>query len=590
MMNKKLLLIMFGVFLAVFLTGIASAVCCEKTDAGAWCQDVIDEANCDDGFRTEPTACLSTTYCSEGTCVNRHTGECLPSPQSTCDPTMGGYWYDKDSDEVDECQLGCCLVGDGAALVSRVRCDKMASDYNLEVHDFREDVQESFECSMMASPEAKGACVTSIERRRDCDMTTRQECQDATGEFHEGFLCTAPELGTICAMTRQTTCAEGEIEVYFKDSCGNNANIYDASLVDDTNYWTYIKDPSDSDETCGVGYSNANSKTCGNCNYIFGSICGAYRLGVDVKPDHGDFVCRDLKCKSGNLAEKFKQDYERWPEHGEAWCSYSTGKPYDDFGNFEDAKPGQLSSRLYCYNGEVQGNLCDNFRNTLCMKNTTTGAAACVPNRWQTCFGQNNTDDCENEDKRDCKVVNNPNYKVSLRRDSETGYEELYFGDSDTGKKIRAFCVPKYPPALNFWDPQADIPVTELEENVDTQEKLCNLANTFCPAMYTKEVAKENWDAWEPKSGELIDGEWYDLDVYGDLYDDGTRSYCFKGKDNVGKSLPEKMPVKENWIKGAQNYCLPIGDCGVKSNYWGYEGYNKWKHLFTGDYKESSLP
>ena len=33
-------------------------------------------------------------------------------------------------------------------------------------------------------------------------------------EFHEGFLCSAQELGTNCAMTEKTTCVEGEDEVF----------------------------------------------------------------------------------------------------------------------------------------------------------------------------------------------------------------------------------------------------------------------------------------------------------------------------------------------------------------------------------------
>ena len=41
-------------------------------------------------------------------------------------------------------------------------------------------------------------------------------------------------------MTKETTCIEGKDEVYFKDSCGNIANIYDSSKINDKGYWNKV--------------------------------------------------------------------------------------------------------------------------------------------------------------------------------------------------------------------------------------------------------------------------------------------------------------------------------------------------------------
>ncbi len=53
-MNKKLIF-GFGMFLLIGIGLICAQinVCCEKTDAGAWCQNSLEE-NCDDSFRKTP--------------------------------------------------------------------------------------------------------------------------------------------------------------------------------------------------------------------------------------------------------------------------------------------------------------------------------------------------------------------------------------------------------------------------------------------------------------------------------------------------------------------------------------------------------
>ena len=66
MVNKKIFI--FGmIFLASFLfANFISAqdvsYCCERTVAGAWCQDT-EESKCDSAYRKTPSSCESTSYC-----------------------------------------------------------------------------------------------------------------------------------------------------------------------------------------------------------------------------------------------------------------------------------------------------------------------------------------------------------------------------------------------------------------------------------------------------------------------------------------------------------------------------------------------
>lgn len=576
--NEKSGLILIGilfVFLFVFSNVSAqedtgTSYCAEKTVDGFSCLNVPSQDLCDSDFECDRTSCESTTYCSTGTCVNNNEGTCVESPSTTCDSSLGGFWYDKPKDEINECKIGCCLLGDQAALVERVRCDTLSSDYNQE-SEFLPNIQDEYECLAMANPKAKGACVFEAEQGRNCQITSRKQCQESAGEFHEGFLCTAPELGTICSMTERTTCVEGKNEVYFVDSCGNNVNVYDASKVDDIEYWTEIKDPSDPDETCGVGSSNANSAECGNCDYLLGSTCGAYRPGEDTKSGYGDYVCRDLTCTTGKFAEDFKDKRGKYPEHGESWCSEPTE-------NFENALPGQLSYRLSCYDGEVQYELCDSFRNELCAENEETDSAACVSNQWQDCYLQNSTKDCLS-DVRDCKVVNTP-------RIDEEG-NKILIKDSDSGEMIKASCVPKYPPAF--------------DSSAGNSSNTCYIGSGTCQVIYVK-TAFSKWLAADPEGfnscieergcGSLFKKQIrFDKLIAGSCETECAQdnpSECLVSGDAGG--LSNELDLKEKWALEQQQLCTAIGDCGIKANYLDEPGYNSWKDLFIGNYTKSSLP
>ena len=341
------------VFVLVFMLGTVntqeSSYCCEKTIDGAFCQSA-SLSQCDSSFRSVQTSCEATAYCKLGTCVNSQEGLCFDNtPQSVCEKEEG-VWYDQSSDELPQCQLGCCLAGDQAAYVTQTRCKTISSLYGLETN-FRGDIQNEFECIASATSDVKGACVFEREYEKTCQLLTKRECQamqaSVDTEFHEGYLCSADALATNCGPRGGTSCSEDK--VYFLDTCGNLANIYDNSKKNNPDYWTYIKG---AEESCGYDQSNAGSRDCGNCDYYAGSVCKANRDTKGNAALYGDYVCADLSC-----------DYKgETKEHGEVWCGTNTKK------GLIFNLPGSEYFRLLCYNGDVTVEPCDPWRATVCVQ------------------------------------------------------------------------------------------------------------------------------------------------------------------------------------------------------------------------------
>ncbi len=572
--NKKemRIIFLFGIFVLIIISLSVSLdaqqeslYCAEKTISGAYCQMVsLNQVNTN--FKSQPTSCERTTYCSTGTCVNTATGSCISGPQATCNSSLGGYFYNEPKEDVSQCKIGCCLLGDEAAINERTRCDVLGKDYNVEAV-FRQDITDENVCLSMAGADEKGACVFETNRGRECKHETRGECQKSGGEFSEGFLCTNPALGTICAKTKQTSCVDGKNEVYFIDSCRNNANVYDASKINDVLYWSYFAGYQGVEASSGDKRGNINSKTNGMCDYIQGSTCARYDRTIDGsanKPTYGDFICRDLSCKSNALTQNIKR------QHGESWCS-------EPLTNFENSNPGQLSYLLYCYNGEVGYELCSPFRNQLCSQNATSKSASCIPNKWQDCALQTSVEDCESID-RDCKVVYG------------AGFYQEYGGDNlikdRDGNMIKASCVPKYTPASKFWEINGTIQNLIYEETGNPLS-LCNTASYICKIHYTQQIAYiSDFRADLP-----------DKDCVDACKNNGNpESYCNTActpecfAENLG-SANDNVRIRDYWAESAQNLCVSVGDCGVSANYLNKDGKNRWRDLFIGDkIKWDTLP
>ena len=362
-MNKLITLIILGICLAG-LVGAQASYCCERTVDGAWCQNA-DEASCDAQYRSVPTSCEATSYCRLGCCYDSQEGTCMENtPERVCNDN-NGVWEDNAECDIPQCSLGCCLIGDQASFVTQTRCKRLALLYGLEI-DFRTNIGNEIQCIASATSDVKGACVFEKEFEKTCLFMAKRECQEIEdASFYVDSLCSDEALGTNCGPTEQTKCVEGRDEVFFIDSCGNLANIYDSSKIKDKEYWSKIYGKA---ESCNSGSSNADSSGCGNCDYYLGSTCKNFKRSEDkVRPNYGDNICRDLSC------EYEGQKYE----HGETWCADAPG--------IKDNLPGSRYFRLVCYNGDVTVELCADFRQEVCIESEVGGfrTAGCRVNKWQ---------------------------------------------------------------------------------------------------------------------------------------------------------------------------------------------------------------
>jgi hypothetical protein len=534
---------LFGIILlsSLISAAIGTSFCCENTLSQGWCQNIL-EANVatqcitSDGsstpFLVTPTGCDSTFNCKKGTCLNNEEGICIENtPKRVCE-NDGGYWKEGTADTIPQCQLGCCLIGNQAAFVTKVRCNVLSSLYGLNI-DFREDITSETTCIQSAKPDVKGACVYEGDFLKNCQMLTKKECETLkTGgqydnvQFNEEYLCTASALNTECNPTSKTTCIDGKDEVYFLDSCGNIANIYDITKdpeelgVDNAKndpYWTKIVPKS---ESCDETTAGTSDGACGNCNYYFGSTCR------DVK---GDNVCVDLNCNEDVNDDGVKETMR----HGESWCANSENYAIDNLGvkkidvssgeistTIVDAEsyktfntPGSRYFRMLCYNGEVMVEPCADYRQEICIEAETElsggevfKSARCRTNRWDDCVTQTNQEDCENQAMRDCYWL---------------------FG---SGQNTKISCVPMFAPGFKFWSEE------------DNGEDTCNLADDSCSSTQKKKI-------------------WNVLFRSGDVGMTGDQ--CYNSKNDGSTE------IRQEWLDNRRLAAGFLGDCmgGGKANY-----------------------
>ncbi len=575
-------------------------VCCEKTNSGLFCQDVLEEECSASGFAL-PTACESTAPCDPGYCYDEEEGTCLDNvPQMVCNKE-GGFWS---PEKPVSCDLGCCILGDQASFVTGIRCKRLSAFYGLEMN-YNQEIQNEALCILAARSDERGACVYIGEfGESTCKMTTRSQCTEGMGsgttsqsttsfenlpveetgqgeetpqqsptdgctiindnvKFCPGFLCSAPELDTNCGKSQETTCVEGKEEVYFVDSCGNPANIYDAQKIRDDNYWTYLIDKS---EACRPRDGNINSQTCGNCNYLLGSYCAPTGAGT-TRPTYGTNICIDLNCRASEMTGGIAR------LHGESWCGFDTNRDFtfqetnqndlsgllqgalrDIRGNLPinnnfrggDVPVGSKFYRYLCSHGEVIVEPCADFRQEECIENNVAGysEAACRVNRWQDCTAIFTKLDCENTDQRDCVWLDGIEYVLigGLGNGSAIDKSSLQAAKGElakirSGERELGACVPKTPPGLKFWG-------TEEGDNTEAVG-ICAQANALCPVTYEKGLTGGDWECVE--NCECLD--------------------------------------ETNQLKRVQ-LCMAMGDCGPKVNIAGAAGRTSGYRIFEEELKK----
>jgi len=578
-MKKKIIMsmVLLALLLLVSFISAEANYCCEKTTNGAWCQNAPLE-QCDSGYKNSPTSCESTSYCKPGCCFDSKEGLCMEStPQRVCE-SANSTWADNRECNIIQCQLGCCVLADQGAFVTLTRCKQLSGFFGLKT-DFRKTITSELQCIATASSADKGACVTDNGvGGKTCKFTTRDKCSGAgltlnnetanitSGAFEPGFykdiLCTAPELGTDCGKSTKTTLVDGKDEVYFTDTCGNLANIYDANKFDDTKYWRNVYKKS---ESCGAGSSNAGSKTCGNCDYYLGSI-GKPASGILGRPTYGDYICVDLSCNNGK-------------KHGESWCVTDSpiGEGLDTVGS--------RYFKAVCLNNEILVEPCADYRNEICIEGQfgSFTEAACRVNRWQDCTQQLEARDCENRDVRECMWVGGVYFSTT------TGQIEKSTNDSNNdGNPIdptpSGLCLPNYPPGFNFWGnqqttatPSTSAPSTGTNGSTPSFGASSTTGTATTPSFGTGYVNPSSTGTssstmcsigttsvtikWEKKEKPLAfwedDGDW-----------ECTEKCQYADRTTVpGNEDPAKFINPQAFASEMNSICYKLGDCGGYVNF-----------------------
>ncbi len=414
--------------------------CCKETISGAICQDMllVDKNVC----KTDliGTGCGVVSECQRGCCYDSDSGICsLNSPRENC-ISNDGKWDASTTCEIPECQIGCCIMGDGASMMTTRECSRVSGELKLEKNFKPLDSRGS--CDSYAELTDEGACLSQSDdfsKQKNCIFTTKANCNGENQEFKKGYLCTSKELGTNCALTEKTTCFNDK--VYFIDSCENRANIYDSFKGKNQTYWEKVVLPSNS--------CSGPADFCGNCQYNEGSICAKYIFGTSlVKPQMGNNVCKNLNCVNGR-------------KHGESWCVSDSTFPDESISN-------SVGSRSYvatCFEGEIRLDGCADFNQEICIENkdssTKKSEAMCIINDWRSCIYANDADSYSKVESKcsslpQCIMFNDieGNEKYANLPGFKEIDNELQGRAGDVGKgmnEIMTYCVPRFTPGYQFW-------------------------------------------------------------------------------------------------------------------------------------------
>ncbi len=427
-------------FFTIKQIGIVSAQenvdynCCLKTNNGAICQNIVsgfDSSKPESCENPLPTSCKETSVCKLGTCIYDKGLSCSAnSPMQECED-KNGLWKPQNINEIPECEKGVCVLGSNLEYTTEKQCELLSQSKGLKA-DFRAGLTE-FDFPEIFKNLPKGACTL---QKGNCRFVTAIECDSMSGKFYEDYLCSNPNLATNCTPTNQTTCVNDK--VYFTDTCGNPANVYDSSKVnqgENPNYWAVVSKPS-----CTLDFNNPDSvKSCGDCNVFLGSQCSK-----NSNANYGNYACKDLSCvdEKGNARK-----------NGEKWCMYDSyiGDGKDTVGSEQ-----WLSS---CNNGEVKVDMCAGTRGQVCSQSSikegevSFSTASCVVNEALRCLNYNQGgEDCNKNPQCQTKNI-----------------------DVDKGFKF-SVCTPKYPRGF------------DLKKQSDTSEGLCSIANNECNVVYQKQL------------------------------------------------------------------------------------------------------
>lgn len=521
--------------------------CLENLD-GTFCQEYPwNECNdnCNSDCFMGPIGDYSD--CQLGLCYDNQYGDCLENtPRAECE-NWGGAWYEDDNPTGQIlCAQNCCLgnavevegewQGDSAQYITSGECDYYSSTTGIPTEWVL--VEGEIQCLAMANSQAQGACLLEEVAgeynedgviKRNCMFTTTSECLSLGGDMSESLLCTNEDLNTICEKTEQTECEPGGDKVYYTDSCGNFANVYDSTQFGVSDYWSRAFNY---EELCELGSQAnpfSNQATCGTCNYLLGSKCGTPIDGVDDSPVYGNHVCRDLGCEDEWGDER---------DHGESWCAFDSriGVVNDGQTNNERSVdlPGSRHYRRVCFEGEVRTEPCADSRQEVCLENRDEqidfSSAACRINLWQTCFFANTDEDeleaCE--ENTDCTLK-----KISIGEDYQFDV-----------------CTPKYPPGFDFHPGDDGEGSTALCSLAGGNEEPFKCKRVEVKKLFSGWSCKRNCDCTSVKFTESMNNLCISLGDCGG-------NVNLAGEYDKGYSIKRAGNVRASYIESLRDYTSP---------------------------------
>ena len=426
--------------------------CCEKTKSGEYCQTAAQD-QCEAGSNFAPTSCEQTSYCKSGCCAGIG-GYCYNNyPKALCEKQYGGSYSADPSCNVQECNVGCCVIGTQASILTKGRCLNETSRFpDLEL-DFRADVQDESSCLNLAKNTEKGCCVSDS----GCSYGAKSTCNvpsavNGTGFYKDKFcgslngMCSCAPADHTTGGKGNTMCLPNDDSVYWKDSCGNPEGIKE------------------------------------KCDYSKGSLCG------DSDKD-GIFSCESLKCEGQDAnsenSKKLSVNLENYhgtdPQelktneilNGESWCQ-SDSSTQDANKLYGQDPVGSRYYRSICINGKELVEPCKDYRQEFCYSanvdvprkdeqgNEILGGiyteGRCLKNEWQSCIDSCNT--------ADSFTMSKGTYEEALKKDEQCCGDRTKRDCAWTGSK----CAPAVSPGAKFWE----------GEGSDT----CGKANLECTAMF----------------------------------------------------------------------------------------------------------
>jgi len=425
--------------------------CCSVAVNGLKCATTMAEGCAAGSLFAEGALCTQTSFCQKGCCFDEASGT---YDKNVLEGDCQVLWNADPNCNMPGAKLGCCVLGTTSIYETQGQCetDTLGSVLGPDaIVDWRGDLNEA-SCLILSATQKEGACVIG---GGNCKFGTEVDCLSYSGQFNEGYLCTSDSLDTSCEMTEQTTCVDGKDGVYFVDSCGDYANIYDSSRASDSTYWDTIISPEDICGDNNVDTGNANSKSCGNCNRFAGGLCGsAVEDNFDV--NLGNFYCKDTSCMYNG--ENYK--------NGESWCVYDGA-----IGDGDDVV-GSRHWKYVCSQGVTQIEPCADYRNQICAQQNTFDVngtdvefrnAACIANNWRMCIDLNGEEDGleQCQETLNCRVE-----KVDIA-------DKFSFD----------VCLPRYPGGFSLKD----------ERYMKTAEQICGTADQTCTVV----EAPKTWGGCE---------------------------------------------------------------------------------------------